>query len=506
MLASEPPSSRIHTGGGGISVRVNGAAVDSAQPAVDGSVERLSGNVSSKDKTLNSSEWAKATITWRTGAQRFSDGSSSVQQHNNSNASSSIDINGISSPPQLVHVIRVKSSQDDTVISSENMEQNGNVASTPVNQAKICIKNPPCIGKTVDYSKDKISVVVGSSVNHIIKGEDERSSSGASSAPGSDCERSDSDREADDGTDSGFSPSRRHCARVSVRTNNANNQASLTSQPSCGENYNENMMKNNVVCNGKSSNVRLTIASYSDKESENKNVVFNEGDPWDMHFHMRELDNAPEDKKADSEDVQTKIATAHALLSGNGDGTFSFKNRVRSSIVSLLVQSTSNRNYDQEEVGRIVFYTTSMGIVRTTFERCRKVRKILETLMVKFEERDVFMNRGFQQEVRERLGLTRVIVPQVFVEGRHLGGAEVVEQLNEIGHLRELVRPYKKQSVGGVCQQCGGYRYLLCPVCGGSKKSVTHRHHFSEDLVALRCVTCDESGLIRCQQCITGEV
>ena len=62
-----------------------------------------------------------------------------------------------------------------------------------------------------------------------------------------------------------------------------------------------------------------------------------------------------------------------------------------------------------------------MGIVRTTSERCRKVRKILETLMVKFEERDVFMNRGFQQEVRERLGTTRVIVPQVFVEGRHLG-------------------------------------------------------------------------------------
>ncbi|GBL72681.1 Glutaredoxin domain-containing cysteine-rich protein CG12206 [Araneus ventricosus] len=504
MLASEPPSSRIHTGGGGISVRVNGTTVDSAQPSVDGSVERLSGNVASKDKTVNSSEWAKATITWRTGAQRFSDGSFNIQQHNNnSTASSSIDINGTSPTPQLVHVIRVKSSQDDVLTSSENMEQNGNVASTPVSSAKIRISSSPCISKTVDYSKDKISVVVGSSVNHIIKGEDERSSSGASSAPGSDCERSDSDREADDGTDSGFSPSRRHCARVSVRTNNANNHSSLTSDSFSGD---SNAMKNNgVVCNGKGNNVRLTIASYSDKESETKNGVLSDSDPWDMHFHLRELDNAPEDKKVDTEDVQTKIATAHALLAGNCDGTFTLKNRVKSSINSLL-QSKSNRNYDQEEVGRIVFYTTSMGIVRTTFERCRKVRKILETLMVKFEERDVFMNKGFQQEVRERLGLTRVIVPQVFVEGRHLGGAEVIEQLNEIGHLRELVRPYKKQSVGGICQQCGGYRYLLCPVCGGSKKSVTHRHHFSEDLVALRCVTCDESGLIRCQQCITGEV
>ncbi|CAL1274541.1 unnamed protein product [Larinioides sclopetarius] len=428
MLASEPPSSRIHTGGGGISVRVNGATVDSAQPSVDASVERLSGNVTSKDKTVNSSEWAKATITWRTGAQRFSDGSSNIQQHNNnSTASSSIDIKGTSPTPQLVHVIRVKSSQDDVLTPPENMEQNGNVAPTPVNAAKIRISSSPCISKTVDYSKDKISVVVGSSVNHIIKGEDERSSSGASSAPGSDCERSDSDREGDDGTDSGFSPSRRHCARVSVRTNNANNHSSLTSDSFSGDSYNGNAMKNNgVVCNGKGNNVRLTIASYSDKESEIKNGVLSDSDPWDMHFHLRELDNAPEDKKVDTEDVQTKIATAHALLAGNCDGTFTLKNRVKSSINSLL-QSKSN-------------------------------------------------------------------------------GAEVIEQLNEIGHLRELVRPYKKLSVGGICQQCGGYRYLLCPVCGGSKKSVTHRHHFSEDLVALRCVTCDESGLIRCQQCITGEV
>ncbi|GIY80076.1 glutaredoxin domain-containing cysteine-rich protein CG12206 [Caerostris extrusa] len=285
MLASEPPSSRIHTGGGGISVRVNGAAVDSTQTVVDGSVERLSGN--NKDKTANPSEWAKATITWRTGAQRFSDGGSNIQQHN-SNASSSIDISGPA--PQLVHVIRVKSTQDETLISSKEMEENGNVATSPVNQAKIHINNTSCIGKTVNYSKDKISVVVGPSVNHVLKGEDERSSSGASSAPGSDCERSDSDREADDGTDSGFSLSRRHCARVSVSTNNANNHSS------CGEIYNENEMKNSVVCNGKGNNVRLTIASYSDKESETKNGVLNDSDPWDMHFHLRELDNVPQDK------------------------------------------------------------------------------------------------------------------------------------------------------------------------------------------------------------------
>ncbi|XP_054708766.1 uncharacterized protein LOC129218504 [Uloborus diversus] len=496
MLASEPPSNRIHTGGG-ISVRVNGATIEPKDPSIDSSAKRLSGNVGNDDKTENPSEWAKATITWRSGAQHDADSNS---EHRSSNASSSVDISGPT--PQLVHVICVKT-PEDPLLPEGGMDKSINGAPSTVNKAKIHVSASPngtFMNKKVNYCKDKISVMVGSPINHIIKAEDERSSSGASSAPGSDCERSDSDREADDGTDSGFSPSRSRYTRLSVNTNNSGASALSPN----GELHNQGAVKNNVVCNGKGNNVRLTIASYTEKETENQNTV-NNGDPWDMQFHLREFDSIPTDKKTDSEDVQSKISAAHALLSGQGSGTFCLKNRVRSSIVSLLVQSASNRNYDQEEMGRIVFYTTSMGIVRTTYERCRKVRKILETLMVKFEERDVFMNRGFQQEVRERLGITRVIVPQVFVEGRHLGSAEVVEQLNEIGHLRELLRPYKRQSVGGICQQCGGYRYLLCPVCGGSKKSVTHRHHFSEDLVALRCVTCDESGLIRCPQCINGE-
>lgn len=321
MLASEPPSSRMYTGGG-ISVRVNGTAIDPAKnPVIDG--ERLSGN---QDKTKESSEWAKATITWCTGAQRYSD--ESHPQNSSTNTSSSVDIHGTSSSatPQLVHVIRVKPTSEDTM-------DNGNVAS------KIRITNSSAyLAQPMDFSKDKISVVVGSSVNHTIKAEDERSSSGASSAPGSDCERSDSDREADDGTDSGFSPARGHgddyrghSARISV-TNNNRFSSSESSKFDNG-----NTMK---ACNGHGGNVKLTIAPYSNKDSEVKNGGV-EGDPWDMHFHMRELDSALEDKKSE-EDVQTKIATAHALLSGSSCGTFSLRNRVRSSIVSLLVQSATN--------------------------------------------------------------------------------------------------------------------------------------------------------------------
>lgn len=338
MLASAPPSNRVHTGGG-ISVRVNGTAVDSQQSVIEDSVERLNGNISNKDNIGNSSEWASATITWRSGAQHVSEGSPNLvlKNNNNNTASSSVDMN--SPTPQLVHVIRVKPSDP----GKEDMDNGSNGTGT-INQTQIRISTPTSatyVNNNVGYCKDKISVMVGSPINQLIKGEDERSSSGASSAPGSDCERSDSDREADDGTDSGFCLSRRHCARVNVTANNTTNHSSITSDSSINESYDDSSVKPNVIYNNKGNNVKLTIASYSDKESENKNVTAN-GDQWDMQFHLREFDSLNTDKKTDSEDVQTKITTAHALLTGQGNASYCFKNRVRSSIVSLLVQSASN--------------------------------------------------------------------------------------------------------------------------------------------------------------------
>lgn len=50
-----------------------------------------------------------------------------------------------------------------------------------------------------------------------------------------------------------------------------------------------------------------------------------------------------------------------------------------------------------------------------------KVKQILRTLLVKFEERDVFMSTEYQNEIRERMRCDYVLVPQVFVDGQHVG-------------------------------------------------------------------------------------
>ena len=85
----------------------------------------------------------------------------------------------------------------------------------------------------------------------------------------------------------------------------------------------------------------------------------------------------------------------------------------------------------------MVVYITTLGVLRETYARCVKVRQILRTLLIKVEERDVFMARDNQLELLERMeNIARqgedvdsaaaaahntLKVPQVFVEGRYFG-------------------------------------------------------------------------------------
>lgn len=51
------------------------------------------------------------------------------------------------------------------------------------------------------------------------------------------------------------------------------------------------------------------------------------------------------------------------------------------------------------------------------------------------------------------------------------------------------------------CDKCGGYRFVPCTSCHGSKKSL-HRNNFTEEFCALRCMQCNENGLLRCDLCL----
>lgn len=79
------------------------------------------------------------------------------------------------------------------------------------------------------------------------------------------------------------------------------------------------------------------------------------------------------------------------------------------------------QNYKEKDAGKVVLYTTSMGIVRETYAKCANVKQILRTLLIKFEERDVFMSVDYQQEVKDRMQTSDIQIPQLFVDGQHIG-------------------------------------------------------------------------------------
>ncbi|KAL8170391.1 hypothetical protein V2J09_022195 [Rumex salicifolius] len=124
---------------------------------------------------------------------------------------------------------------------------------------------------------------------------------------------------------------------------------------------------------------------------------------------------------------------------------------------------------------KVVIYTTTLRGVRKTFEACNAVRSAMEGLGITFCERDISMDRGFREELKELMknkDLSESVPPRVFVRGRYLGGSEEVLRIHEEGSLAQLLDGLPKAKVGEVCDGCGGARFLPCFQCNGSCKIV----------------------------------
>lgn len=156
---------------------------------------------------------------------------------------------------------------------------------------------------------------------------------------------------------------------------------------------------------------------------------------------------------------------------------------------------------------KVVIYTTTLRGVRKTFDGCNAVRAALEGMRVLVCERDISMDRGFREELRELMsGREReeLIPPRVFVRGRYVGGAEEVMRLVEEGLLEELLKGMPRVREGYVCEGCGGARFLPCSSCSGSCKMVVAGEEDVEGgsrTERVRCSSCNENGLVHCPLC-----
>ncbi|KAK6146521.1 hypothetical protein DH2020_020390 [Rehmannia glutinosa] len=92
---------------------------------------------------------------------------------------------------------------------------------------------------------------------------------------------------------------------------------------------------------------------------------------------------------------------------------------------------------------KVVIYTTSLRGVRKTFDDCNAVRSAIEKQGISICERDISMDKGFRNELKELMNGKEnndLIPPRVFLKGRYIGGVEEVMKMVEEGSLGQLLQ------------------------------------------------------------------
>lgn len=69
---------------------------------------------------------------------------------------------------------------------------------------------------------------------------------------------------------------------------------------------------------------------------------------------------------------------------------------------------------------------------------CSRAKRLLKSKSAPFTEYDVFMNRTLKGEMIERAD-GRSTVPQIFIDGRHIGGSDELHALDVEGKLDALL-------------------------------------------------------------------
>lgn len=69
---------------------------------------------------------------------------------------------------------------------------------------------------------------------------------------------------------------------------------------------------------------------------------------------------------------------------------------------------------------------------------CFRAKRLLDAKGVAYDEIDVTMSPGRRREMAERAG-GRTSVPQIFIDGAHVGGSDELQALETAGELDPLL-------------------------------------------------------------------
>ena len=83
-------------------------------------------------------------------------------------------------------------------------------------------------------------------------------------------------------------------------------------------------------------------------------------------------------------------------------------------------------------MARVEIYTTMLC------PYCWRAKKLLEERGAAFQEVDVMCDGSLRNEMRQRAG-GRTSVPQIFINGQHVGGCDELYALDRAGKLKPML-------------------------------------------------------------------
>lgn len=83
-------------------------------------------------------------------------------------------------------------------------------------------------------------------------------------------------------------------------------------------------------------------------------------------------------------------------------------------------------------MARVEIYTTMLC------PYCWRAKKLLEEHGATYKEVDVMCDGGLRTEMRQRAG-GRTSVPQIFINGQHVGGCDELYALDRAGKLKPML-------------------------------------------------------------------
>ncbi|KAE8684433.1 Detected protein of unknown function [Hibiscus syriacus] len=119
-----------------------------------------------------------------------------------------------------------------------------------------------------------------------------------------------------------------------------------------------------------------------------------------------------------------------------------------------LFESAKSSTSSNEHSPKVALRPAKSLGIRRTYEDCYAIRMIFRGFRIWVDERDISMDSTYRKELQSILRKNNPSLPQVFIKGKYVGGAEVIKSMFEVGELAKILDDFPRIQPGLVCD-CG---------------------------------------------------